>query len=146
MGADEKEKAKADKKVKADEKEKAKADKKVKADKKEKAKPAPNKEVQAMINAADKNGDALIDFDEFENIFANADTFKEAMRKEMRPTFDRLDKDHNGELSVKELKKALKALGKKGHDVKDLINHADANGNGIIDFEEFKTIFMPEEK
>ncbi|KAH6664159.1 EF-hand protein [Halenospora varia] len=61
-------------------------------------------------------------------------TFKEA--------FSLFDKDGNGEITAKELGTVMKSLGLNASDseLQDMINEADADNDGTIDFPEFLTL------
>ncbi|XP_057757372.1 probable calcium-binding protein CML27 [Arachis stenosperma] len=62
------------------------------------------------------------------------------MSKELRDVFDLYDLDKNGLISVMELHTVLKHLGKKCSlsDRRCMIKNVDSDGDGNINFEEFK--------
>lgn len=55
-------------------------------------------------------------------------------------TFESLDEDSSGTIDVRELKTALEKMGYLTRDVNELILSADANGDGVIDFQEFSAL------
>ena len=66
----------------------------------------------------------------------------------MRHAFDSFDKDGSGAISVTELREVLNE--KMGNQVSEeeldrLVTLADANGDGEIDFEEFKALMHTEQ-
>eukprot|EP01104_Vermistella_antarctica_P000516 TRINITY_DN10676_c0_g1_i1.p1 TRINITY_DN10676_c0_g1~~TRINITY_DN10676_c0_g1_i1.p1 ORF type:complete len:152 (-),score=36.28 TRINITY_DN10676_c0_g1_i1:150-605(-) len=62
--------------------------------------------------------------------------------EELREVFSLFDKDGNGSICPGELEGALKALGMEHHEahVKVLLAKADLDGDGMIEFEEFKNL------
>ncbi|WP_331735464.1 EF-hand domain-containing protein (plasmid) [Streptomyces sp. NBC_00597] len=61
---------------------------------------------------------------------------------ELRALFDEIDTDGDGRINIVELAEGFKAEGGQGHlaeEVKKAME-ADANGDGVLDFEEFKTL------
>jgi len=80
----------------------------------------------------------VVTFDQFLTIL---NTVNEEDRK-IRQQFDFFDTDRSGKISKKELKKGLKKLKSdyRKKVVKNMINEADQDGDGEIDFEEFKSI------
>jgi len=120
--------------------------------------------ISTMISSADKNGDGLVDFDEFlalqqtptsANNYSNGNNSSSTtMLLEhgdddpddndtlLKETFSIFDKNHDGFISDIELQSILHRLGiRKGSSLKDcqqMIAGVDCNGDGRVDFEEFK--------
>ncbi|XP_047157387.1 calmodulin-like protein 3 [Vigna umbellata] len=90
-----------------------------------------DKEVDDIVVKYDSNGDGLIDFEEFINL-------KEA--------FDVFDKDNDGVISVEELALVLTSLGlkegKKSEECREMIKKVDMDGDGMVNFKEFKRMMM----
>ncbi|KAJ2492721.1 hypothetical protein IWW37_001167 [Coemansia sp. RSA 2050] len=95
-------------------------------------------ELQDMINEVDKDGNGTIDFGEFLSLMArqSSDNNEE---EELKEAFRVFDKDDNGFISAAELRHALTNLGEKltQEEVDEMIQEADVNGDGQIDYDEF---------
>jgi hypothetical protein len=92
---------------------------------------------------ADKNGDSMISFPEFQEIwakckntnFAQFDKDKVENLKNWLAYFDSIDKNHDGILSLDELKTFCKSVGMNVSEAQ--LKTLDKDGSGSIDFEEF---------
>ncbi|KAJ2472233.1 hypothetical protein EV174_005854 [Coemansia sp. RSA 2320] len=95
-------------------------------------------ELQDMINEVDKDGNGKIDFGEFLSLMARQSSDHNE-EEELREAFRVFDKDGNGFISAQELRHALTNLGEKLSDeeVDEMIQEADVNGDGQIDYDEF---------
>lgn len=100
-----------------------------------------SEEVSRMMAEIDKNGDGYIDLKEFAE-FHFSDDGKDGgdVTKELRDAFDLYDLDKNGVISASELHSVLKKLGEKCSlsDCRRMISSVDADGDGNVNFEEFK--------
>ncbi|GMI89209.1 hypothetical protein HRI_002590200 [Hibiscus trionum] len=109
------------------------------------------KEVEDMVFRVDANGDGLIDFDEFCNLCdEESGTRKTAGdwtngvdgEDELKEAFDVFDKDKDGLISYEDLGSVLCSLGlKEGNkmeDCKAMIRRVDVDGDGMVNFDEFK--------
>ncbi|XP_066925283.1 calmodulin-like [Clytia hemisphaerica] len=72
----------------------------------------------------------------------NNECLPEEQIKEYQDAFQMFDKDGNGYITTRELKALLRCLGCNPTDseLQQIINEADADGNGKIDFQEFITL------
>lgn len=63
---------------------------------------------------------------------------------ELRLCFENFDKNGDGQISLEELKEVMNGLGEKltENELKDMMNDADTNNDGYIDFQEFEAL-MP---
>ena len=102
-------------------------------------------EVARIMAEIDSDGDGFIDLDEFAEFHrsdtgAEADAGAAASNKELRDAFDLYDLDKNGLISASELHAVLKRLGEKCSlsDCSRMIRSVDADGDGSVNFEEFK--------
>ncbi|XP_022751671.1 calmodulin-like protein 3 [Durio zibethinus] len=122
------------------------------------------KEVEEMVMKVDANGDGLIDFDEFCTLCQAMNNHDEkGVRKgedgngvvedgdgegELKEAFDVFDKDKDGLISVEELGSVLCSLGlKEGNkmeDCKAMIRRVDMDGDGMVNFDEFKRMMKSE--
>lgn len=134
---------------------------------------ATDEELNCMLRSVDKNGDGLVDFEEFVDFQASlsvapgnvASTLAGAGNSEanggiqmigstsdddddLREAFDVFDKDKNGFICVKELYSVLRSLGISANTTitscQNMISAVDRNGDGLVDFIEFKDLMTAE--
>ncbi|KAL7134659.1 hypothetical protein ABFS83_11G041700 [Erythranthe nasuta] len=109
---------------------------------------AGESDVADMVQRVDSNGDGLIDFDEFCVLF---ESFKEDEGKmkvhedgDLREAFDVFDENRDGLISVEELGLVLSSMGfNQGNridDCKEMIRRVDVDGDGMVDFDEFRNM------
>uniref|UniRef100_A0A0K0E4K6 Calmodulin n=1 Tax=Strongyloides stercoralis TaxID=6248 RepID=A0A0K0E4K6_STRER len=93
-----------------------------------------NEELSAMFNAADKDRDGNIDFEEFLSI-AHANP----LSLSLKAVFDELDVDGDSFITRSELRTAFQKMGHNlsDQDIKQIYKHVDANQDGKINFDEF---------
>ncbi|XP_043703624.1 calcium-binding allergen Ole e 8-like [Telopea speciosissima] len=99
-------------------------------------------EIKWMMGSIDTDGDGFINLQEFADFHRggkNGDASTGGM-KELKDAFNRYDRDKNGLISVTKLHMALNNLGEKCslHDCSKMISSVDADGDGKVNFEEFK--------
>ncbi|KAJ7956734.1 calmodulin-like protein 3 [Quillaja saponaria] len=112
-----------------------------------------DKEVDEIMGKVDSNGDGLIDFDEFcwlsESMIGDDQKEDESedigdIQNNLKDAFDVFDKDKDGLISVEELGLVLSSLGlnigRKLEDCKEMIKKVDMDGDGMVNFNEFKTM------
>ena len=97
-----------------------------------------SEEVKRMMEALDQNGDGFIDLKEFADFHCTEPGKDDS--NELRDAFDLYDLDKNGLISANELHAVLKKLGEKCslNDCKKMISNVDVDGDGNVNFEEFK--------
>ncbi|CAM8979443.1 unnamed protein product [Rhodiola kirilowii] len=103
----------------------------------------PDKELTLMIDKIDANGDGCVDIDEFGELYQSLmDEREEEGEEDVREAFNVFDQNGDGFISVEELRSVLGSLGlKQGRSVEDckkMIAKVDADGDGRVDFDEFK--------
>ncbi|KAL5334497.1 hypothetical protein BJX70DRAFT_378229 [Aspergillus crustosus] len=95
-------------------------------------------ELQDIIDELDVDRTGTIDFDEFLVMMSRKvkDSDPEA---ELREAFAVFDKDKSGSISAEELRQVLQSIGDDvtDKDVDEMLQLADVNGDGSIDYEEF---------
>ena len=100
-------------------------------------------ELQDMISEVDADQNGTIDFSEFLSLMARKmkDTDSE---EELKEAFRVFDKDQNGFISAAELRHVMTNLGEKltDEEVKEMIQEADVDGDGQIDYDEFVKVMM----
>ncbi|MBA0563275.1 hypothetical protein Goshw_029946 [Gossypium schwendimanii] len=102
-----------------------------------------NEEVQKMIKEFDADGDGFINFEEFVELNTKGVDSKEVLEN-LKDAFSVYDLDGNGSISAEELHKVLKSLGDDCSitECRKMISGVDNDGNGMIDFEEFKVMML----
>uniref|UniRef100_A0A7C9DFS2 2-alkenal reductase (NAD(P)(+)) n=1 Tax=Opuntia streptacantha TaxID=393608 RepID=A0A7C9DFS2_OPUST len=96
-------------------------------------------EVKRMMAEMDSDGDGFVDLAEFAEFHARSGG-NAGSTNELMEAFNLYDKDGNGLISASELHAVLKSLGEKCS-IKDchrMIQSVDADGDGHVNFEEFK--------
>ncbi|KAK8639288.1 hypothetical protein V6N13_137676 [Hibiscus sabdariffa] len=99
-------------------------------------------EVDRIMWAMDKDGNGYVDLDEFiafQGTSVNGDD-AQCANKELKDAFDMYDLDKNGLISANELHAVMKRLGEKCSlsDCRRMISQVDKDGDGNVNFEEFK--------
>ncbi|XP_027342902.1 calmodulin-like protein 3 isoform X1 [Abrus precatorius] len=101
----------------------------------------PNKELTQMIEKIDVNGDGCVDIDEFGELYGSIMEERDE-EEDMREAFNVFDQNGDGFITVEELRTILSSLGlKQGRmveDCKKMITKVDVDGDGMVDFKEFK--------
>lgn len=99
-------------------------------------------EVHDMVAKSDSNGDGLIEFDEFCDLFTSVGGDVADDDGSLREAFEVFDGDKDGMISVEELGFVLRSLGmREGGRVetcKEMIKKVDVDGDGMVSFDEFK--------
>ncbi|XP_076901571.1 putative calcium-binding protein CML23 [Bidens hawaiensis] len=102
----------------------------------------PEEELKAVMAEIDTDGDGVIDIHEFAEFQRRGCTSADAdaADKELREAFDLYDRDKNGKISAAELHSVLKSLGEKCSlkDCGKMIQSVDVDGDGCVNFQEFK--------
>ncbi|PIA40825.1 hypothetical protein AQUCO_02400114v1 [Aquilegia coerulea] len=104
---------------------------------------ATEEELQRMIEEVDSDGDGFIDLNEFIELNTNGvDSAK--ILDDLKNAFLIFDMDGNGSISPEELQKVMKSLGESCSmdECRKMISGVDVDGDGMINFEEFKVMMM----
>ncbi|KAL6286788.1 hypothetical protein ACE6H2_011178 [Prunus campanulata] len=96
-------------------------------------------EVSSIMAEFDRDGDGHIDILEF------AELMNGGSSQELRDAFDLYDLDKNGLISASELHEVMKRLGQKCslQDCVRMISNVDVDGDGHVNFDEFKKMMNP---
>ena len=105
------------------------------------------KEAEGMVRELDFNGDGFIDLDEFMVVMNGFEGKNGGGKQEdddyLMDAFLVFDADKNGLISAKELRRVLMNLGCDKCSLKEckrMIKGFDKNGDGFVDFEEFRAM------
>ncbi|XDV37479.1 hypothetical protein PO909_007075 [Leuciscus waleckii] len=96
-----------------------------------------------LIELSQQISGGKIDFEDFVELMGPkmlAETADMIGVKELRDAFKEFDSNGDGQISITELREAMKKLmGEhlKPKDIDDILRDADLNGDGLVDFEEF---------
>ncbi|XP_048140400.1 calmodulin-like protein 3 [Rhodamnia argentea] len=101
----------------------------------------PGKELGEMIAKIDVDGDGCVDIDEFGALYRSIMDERDE-EEDLREAFNVFDQNGDGFITVDELRSVLASLGlKQGRtleDCKRMIMKVDADGDGMVDYKEFK--------
>ncbi|KAF3786857.1 putative calcium-binding protein [Nymphaea thermarum] len=102
---------------------------------------ATAKELQEMVRQVDSDGDGSISLDEFIELNTKGVDSSAAL-DDIRSAFSLYDVDRDGFISCKELHKFLRKIGESTtmDECRRMIGGVDKDGDGLIDFEEFKAM------
>ncbi|KAL3580217.1 hypothetical protein D5086_018052 [Populus alba] len=93
-------------------------------------------EVKQLMEAADADGNGIIDYDEF--ITATMHMNRMDREEHLYTAFQHFDKDNSGYITTEELEQALREFGMHdGRDIKEIISEVDADNDGRINYDEF---------
>ena len=102
---------------------------------------AKNPMIYQMVADLDKDGSGQIDFDEFLAMMTTSPSQNES-REEVSKVFSLFDTEHQGYVSIRDLRKISKELGELHDDneLQDMIEKADYDLDGVVNLEEFYNI------
>lgn len=100
-------------------------------------------ELRKMIKEVDSDGDGFIDLQEFIELNTK-DVDSDEVMENLKDAFSVFDIDKNGSISADELQNVLRSLGEDCSlaECRKMICGVDANGDGMISFDEFKVMMM----
>ncbi|XP_058728459.1 probable calcium-binding protein CML25 [Vicia villosa] len=105
--------------------------------------PATEEELNNMIREVDADGDGHINLEEFIELNTK-DIDSNEILENLKDAFSVFDVDKNGSISAEELHNVMVSLGDQCSlvECQKMIGGVDSDGNGLIDFEEFKRMMM----
>lgn len=99
----------------------------------------PEEELEKAITEIDRKGDGYINFEEFVELNTKGMDQNDVLEN-LKDAFSVYDIDGNGSISAEELHEVLRSLGDECSiaECRKMIGGVDKDGDGTIDFEEFK--------
>jgi len=96
-----------------------------------------------MVHEVDENGNGCIELDEFIKMMSRTVQESES-EKELREAFKVFDKDKDGFISAAELRNVMYNLGEELSELEifEMIEEADLDGDGRVNFKEFKVMMQ----
>merc|ERR1712238_4028 len=92
--------------------------------------------VYNMVSDLDADGSGEIEFGEFLEVMC-AKLSDKNTKEEIDRVFKLFDKDRNGTLEADDLSRVCKEL---GEDMREVIQRADLNGDGVVDLDDFYNV------
>ncbi|KAE8692117.1 putative calcium-binding protein CML28 [Hibiscus syriacus] len=100
-----------------------------------------DKELNQMVDKIDVNGDGFVDIEEFGALYQTIMNERDE-EEDMKEAFNVFDQNIDGFITEEELRSVLASLGlKQGRtieDCKQMIKKVDVDGDGMVNFKEFK--------
>merc|ERR1719199_599191 len=103
-------------------------------------------ELQALMEEVDKDKSGTIEFDEFVDLMSRTNKTQEQMEEEIKNAFLTFDADGSGFITREELIETLTTMGDPVDEetITGMIQEADVDGDGKINYEEFTKIMLQE--
>ncbi|CAA7033990.1 unnamed protein product [Microthlaspi erraticum] len=108
-----------------------------------------SEEIDKMFRELDADGNGEVDLEEFGKCLVGHDDEEEDEEEAvMKKAFDLYDMDGDGKISASEIHVVLKRLGEKTtmEQCIAMVRAVDADKDGFVNFEEFKTMMSPNNK
>merc|ERR1711959_209738 len=104
-------------------------------------------ELQALMDEVDADKSGTIDFEEFVNMMSRTNKSNEQMEDEIKTAFLTFDADGSGFITKDELIETLTTMGDPVDEetITGMIQEADLDGDGKINYEEFTKIMLASE-
>ncbi|XP_052194159.1 probable calcium-binding protein CML23 [Diospyros lotus] len=103
-------------------------------------------EAQVMVSEMDGDGDGFVNFDDFTKVVSFDDKEGNELESGLVDAFLVFDADRNGFISAGELQRVLVGLGICRRcsltECREMIKGVDKDGDGFVDFEEFRSMMM----
>ncbi|KAK8964259.1 putative calcium-binding protein CML25 [Platanthera guangdongensis] len=103
--------------------------------------PLNEEELFRMMDEADADGDGFVSLEEFVDLNTTV-VDPMAVLEDLRQAFSVFDLDRNGKISAEELSRVMRGLGEgvSLSQCRRMIDGVDQDGDGLVNFEEFKVM------
>mmetsp|Transcript_18294 Transcript_18294/g.23168 ORF Transcript_18294/g.23168 Transcript_18294/m.23168 type:complete len:175 (-) Transcript_18294:29-553(-) len=104
--------------------------------------PLAENELQQIVNEADEDNNGTIELDEFLSMMSRRMNVEDSIEDEIKAVFQQFDKNNDGLISGAELRYVMNIMGESPteQDIEKMMEVADRNKDGYIDFEDFKVL------
>merc|ERR1719240_1459074 len=101
-------------------------------------------ELAALMEEVDKDKSGTVEFEEFVDLMSRTNKTHEQMEEEIKNAFLTFDADGSGYITREELIETLTTMGDPVDEetINGMINEADLDGDGKIDYKEFTKIML----
>uniref|UniRef100_A0A5K3FK83 Calmodulin n=1 Tax=Mesocestoides corti TaxID=53468 RepID=A0A5K3FK83_MESCO len=101
----------------------------------------PKSKVNEFLDLFDADGDGRVTLDEYERALGLKE-IPETTIEDWKRTFEEMDTDKSGYLTVTEIHEGLKRIGTNVplKDIAELVNGVDENGDGVLTVNEFTAL------
>ena len=99
-------------------------------------------ELQQIVNETDEDKNGTIELNEFLNMMASRMNEEDTPEDELFQIFKQFDKNDDGKISAAEIRYVMNYMGENltDDDINKMLQVADTNNDGFVDFEEFKAL------
>ncbi|XP_056022814.1 uncharacterized protein LOC125649260 isoform X2 [Ostrea edulis] len=103
------------------------------------------KEIDDMMQEVDNDGNGTIEFEEFLAFIKRSYKKPDEIKHDLKKAFRVFDINGDGFITREELREVLTKMGETltDHEVDEMMENADKNGDGKIDYDEYVDVMYP---
>lgn len=100
------------------------------------------------VRLSDSDGDGMLGLEDFSKLMEGSDVEEKNKESELRGAFEMYEMEGTGQITPKSLKRMLSKLGESTSvdNCKSMIQRFDLDGDGVLNFDEFKIMMNMELK
>ncbi|XP_009621777.1 putative calcium-binding protein CML19 [Nicotiana tabacum] len=105
-------------------------------------------EAEMAVRLSDSDGDGMLGLEDFSKLMEGSDVEEKNKESELRGAFEMYEMEGTGQITPKSLKRMLSKLGESTSvdNCKSMIQRFDLDGDGVLNFDEFKIMMNMEFK